>query len=230
MNPIAIWFHVKLGGIAGMDETKAASVMAEQMDVLQSSGLLGAAAEFHVNSHGNLENFAMASFLAGPRAIVTTSDDLLNGLDGELPTFGKLQDWLTGHAGWNVLYLHTKGVTKPDDPFRTAWRRCMMKAVVWRWRECVYALDSGLKDMAGAHWLSPQQYPHTPHLVRPIWGGNFFWARASYLMRLPPLMRESHPEKGMDRYWAENWVGTGHNPRVFDLAPHWPAQSLCSQI
>lgn len=228
MNPIAIWFHVKLGGIVGMDEHKAALIMAEQVEMMEKSGLLKSASEFHVNSHGDIGQFSMASMIAGPRAIVTMSPDNLNGLDGELPTFALLQDWIRGHEKWNVLYLHAKGVTKPDDMFRTVWRRCMMKSVVNRWRECVQALETGF-DMAGAHWLSPAQYPGTPHLVRPIWGGNFFWSKVSYLLKLPPLIRESHPELGTDRYMAENWVGFGPNPKVLDLAPHWPSTHYCSR-
>jgi hypothetical protein len=222
MKPIAIFYHVYICG----DYEKAIIIINEQINLLESSGLLGAADEFYVNSHGGQEEFLTVLSLAGPKAIVTCSQDTSGGLEGELPTFAMLQDWLPGHRGWNVFYFHAKGITKPDDQFRFVWRRCMMRATVQRWRECVNALDSGM-DMAGPHWLTPEKYPGTAHLVRPIWGGNFFWATANYLLSLPPLIRKTAP--GLDRYMAENWVGMGKHPKVMDFAPHWPEIGKCSK-
>jgi len=228
MSPIAIFYHARINGTpANIDESKAESIMRNQVCCLEETGLMESSSEFHVNYHGPERGSVLANDVSGNGSIFTHTPDNDNGLDGELPTLGMLQDWLPNHPDWLVFYFHTKGVTKPDDPLRVAWRDCMMKATVVRWRECVSALESGM-DMAGAHWLTTADLtPGTKNLVGQIWGGNFFWARASYLISLPPLARKVNPEKGIDRYWAEGWVGKGKNPRVLDLAPHWPSIESC---
>lgn len=227
MNKIAVFYHVRLNGSRfNINQEKAMAIMENQMQDLEDSKLLSCIDEFHVCSNGSESESVPARLLAGKQAIFT-----VNGAnaESELPTFGVLQDWLPSHPDWYVLYMHTKGVTKPDDPLRTVWRQCMMKSVVWNWQTCLAALEQGC-DMAGAHWLTNFQYPQKLGLPTPIWGGNFWWAKASFLLELPPLIRKATPSLGLDGMVAENWIGFGdRNPYVCDLSPHWPTLENCSK-
>lgn len=132
-------------------------------------------------------------------------------------------------AGDPVLYAHTKGVTHPADlsdesVFVAAWRRAMDAELLAGWRECVRLLAE--YDAVGCCWLDPARY--NPSFVRqvqtwscrraPMFGGNFWWARAGYLARLGRV-------PAVSRHDAELWIGLG-NPAVRDLRPGWPSLSL----
>lgn len=110
-----------------------------------------------------------------------------------------------------VLYAHSKGAANASD-VNTAWRRCMTRSVVWHWPRALRALGRG-HDTVGVHWLTPEEHPQAVQI--PYYGGNFWWATADHLWRLPP---PSHAT----RYHAEAWLGTvrPHNP--LDLMPGWP--------
>lgn len=105
-----------------------------------------------------------------------------------------------------ALYAHTKGAHN-DTPVNRAWRRAMTRELVGGWRHCTSLLNEG-HDTAGCHWVSaggPSFY-----------GGNFWWATASYLRTLPPPDREN-------RWRAETWVSSASSPHAADLKPGWPS-------
>lgn len=132
--------------------------------------------------------------------------------------------WIEADAGWEqvtldqihldvhhipgkypVLYAHTKGASD-DTPLSTAWRQAMTREVVGGWQHCTALLADGY-DTAGCHWVSFGG----PH----FYGGNFWWAGATYLRRLPV------PD-GENRWRAETWVSSDSSPRAADLKPGWP--------
>jgi hypothetical protein len=120
-------------------------------------------------------------------------------------------------ADYPVLYCHTKGA-RNDSEVNTAWRRSMTARVVGGWRQCVGLL--GDHDTVGCHWITPQdECPYPDQTVdTPFYGGNFWWARSSYLATLPePWQAERHD--------AEAWIGLGA-PRACDLLPGWPSTKL----
>jgi hypothetical protein len=115
-----------------------------------------------------------------------------------------------------VLYGHGKGSFQ-GGPFADAWRRAMTRRVVSDWRHCVNSLNT--VDMAGCHWLTHERYPRQITEGLPMFGGNFWWANAGYLAKLPPI--DPH---GANRYAAESWAGLGR-PRVECLIDGWPDYS-----
>jgi hypothetical protein len=120
-----------------------------------------------------------------------------------------------------VLYAHTKGAGS-DTPLNAYWRRSMTWHVVSQWRKCVKLLEDGDYDTAGCHWLTPETHHRPPRFFvhTPMYGGNFWWAKASYLRQLPP------PGTGY-RHQSEEWVGLG-SPKAADLLPGWPSVRLCA--
>lgn len=123
-------------------------------------------------------------------------------------------DLTTGHSS-PVLYAHTKGAHDPS-PINIVWRRSMTRHVIGDWRTCLDAL--GEFDAAGCHWLTADRWPDL--VQNPFFGGNFWWATADYLRKLPPLDCNN-------RWDAEKWVGLA-SPRVYDLLPGWPSLTLCA--
>lgn len=115
-----------------------------------------------------------------------------------------------------VLYAHTKGVSDPSE-INIAWRRSMETKLVREWRTCVAGLALN-KDVSavGCHWLTPDAYPDM--VTIPFFGGNWWWAKASFIRTLGPLSIES-------RWEAEAWLGRG-NPSVIDVLPGWPGFNI----
>jgi hypothetical protein len=84
-----------------------------------------------------------------------------------------------------VWYIHSKGVSNKHqtDHLKThirTWRKSMEAVVVWNWESCVKKLSQENYDTCGVYY--------TNRIVNKYhYAGNFWWARASYIAKLPPL-------------------------------------------
>lgn len=113
-----------------------------------------------------------------------------------------------------ILYLHSKGVSKPDNPAETQWRELMHRFVIHNWRPFLSLL--GWHDVACMSWLWDICHPHAT--------GNFWMARCDYIRKLP---RFNDLWNGDDRtrFTPEIWVGKGKPPPAvwseLDPAPNW---------
>jgi hypothetical protein len=234
MKNIAVFHHCRLdGGEPPIDDAFSLTLLYEQMAVLETSGL-SRAARFVCAGITASEGLhaAATSFLPLSAEKVFHPE----GSQSELPTLSTLQKWLPGHEDWYVLYTHAKGVTRPNDLMRAAWRSCMTRHLVSNWRQCVSDLDAGYAAV-GCHWVSPEKYPamaplwatyeQFPGIVRtPYFGGNWWWSKASYLMTLPTLPENATCKQ--DFFLAESWIGMGpRRPLVMDYHADWPTHAGC---
>jgi len=131
-----------------------------------------------------------------------------------------------------VLYMHQKGVTRPNDKNTADWRQYLDYWSIERWKENIDKLDQGY-DIVGTNWIDGYE-PHQdakrqPVAVWPHFSGGTWWARASYLRKLDALV---HPDsvpfdqdskftklkytKDNWRYDHEAWHGSG-NPKQFTI-------------
>jgi hypothetical protein len=135
-------------------------------------------------------------------------------------TLSAVRDFAVANPGYVILYAHTKGA-RDNSEWNACWRRSMTRRVVGGWRLCAGLLADG-HDTVGCHWLTPERDNDPPDypVTTPMYGGNFWWATASYLAKLPAPGTES-------RFSAEEWVGLG-GPRAYDLLPGWPTMKLCA--
>lgn len=215
MKPIAVFYHCILsGGTIPIDTGYACSLLGDQMEALNKSGLTDACEELYVGVNGGPEDVSMARMICPSKSRFLAHG---RGTTTEIPTLKCLEGWVAQHPDWYVMYHHLKGVTHPYEPLYAAWRQRLEDAVVWGWRNCVADLNSGL-DSSGAHWLTPEQYP-TLVIGTPFWGGTFWWATTKYLSMLPPLP----PAIWQNRYEAERWIGRApRRAHVHDYYPGWP--------
>ena len=103
--------------------------------------------------------------------IVFRSADLA---EYEFPTLGLLQ---AACQTWDgpVYYQHTKGVSySPDNQYWHCWRQLMLDEIVTSHERCLSALTTA--DTVGTHWINEH------------YGGNFWWAQASHIRRLPDIL------------------------------------------
>lgn len=139
----------------------------------------------------------------------------------EQVTLNALHNWLSAPDAGAVMYCHTKGLSYEGlgplgatGHYGAAWRRSMTRHVVGQWRQCLQYLDA--VQAVGCHWINQADVPGYPD--RPVFAGNFWWARTDYLQSLPPVGQET-------RFDAETWVGIGR-PSVHDLRPGWPMPAM----
>lgn len=230
MKKIAVWYHCILMrgqnpqdgrfSQAQIDPDWSIPLMLEQMETVKACGLLDAASEFVVCVNGDSENQAIARACAPPKSRFIDHGANAHSL---IPTVRALRVWAAAHPDWYVCFFHIKGVTHKHQTIDFVWRQCMEHWTITRWRQCVADLDAGYESV-GTHWLTPEQFG--PVCPVPIWGGMFYWAKASFLKDLPDLPLA--PRNSDDWWLPERWIGSGRRPKVKDYAPHWPDISACS--
>ena len=86
---------------------------------------------------------------------------------------------------FNILYVHSKGVTsvgrclkqlRVEDHLKYFyWRQYLNWAVIENWKSCVDAIDDGYDLSSSNFMLNP--YPHI--------SGNMWWGKSSYIRTLP---------------------------------------------
>lgn len=96
-----------------------------------------------------------------------------------------------------VWYIHTKGASvgpERQDSYR-AWRKEMLDTVVLGWRDCVKQFDDDpTLDCYGAHLPIDDRF---------FYPGNYWWATAKHIRRLPS-----------PRKWAESEFQRGEESRL----------------
>lgn len=97
-----------------------------------------------------------------------------------------------------VCYTHTKGASR-NDPIDQPWRRAMEYHAVVEWRRPVEGLMNGA-NIAGSHWIAGGPSSVEGYGTGGMFGGNFWWTKASLLRRNPC------PDN-VSRYHAEHWLG-----------------------
>lgn len=220
---ISVWYHCRLfGGEPPIDPDFSLGLMGEQMQTLSDSGLLAAAEEVVICVNGDSINQASARMVAPKKSRFIDHGQKAKSL---LPTVNALRQWSIQHPHWLVCFWHIKGVTHPNDDLNRIWRHCMERCVIRNWRKCLADIVTGC-DTVGAHWLTREQYGNC--VTYPFWGGQFFWARASFLAELPELPPE--PKCRQDWFLSENWIGMGRTPKIKDYAPHWPGVRTCGGV
>lgn len=228
---IKVYVHVN-------DLPGAFEVLSEQMTLASESGLLDAAEEVILCTNGNSASFVAAHEILNstdfPNVKFIHTSDRTNMW--EYPTLNQLKhDVDNSDEEFYVCYFHLKGLSRLGDERVQQWRDYMQYWCIERWQDNVDKLNEGM-DTVGANFIESP------------WGhysGNFWWARASYLRKLDPLIHPDNlpwgqPSKyinatldgGNFRYEHEAWIGS-KNPVWAELhaspgkqTPGWHFENL----
>jgi hypothetical protein len=214
-------------------------VMTDQMTKMSESGLLDRIDELHVCTNGNASSFIAAQHATKEFDNMHWQHVNQHSLIGEYPTLNVLKNYCDTHTEeFLVMYVHLKSLSGWGDANRQDWRHYMDYWQLERWEDCVRVLQQGY-ETAGINYndQSNGQNDNWPH-----YSGNFWWARASYIRRLPQLNnplelqwgtvskllhfpdgRGIPLDPGNYRYENEAWVGSG-SPAYFELA-HSPGKT-----
>ena len=205
----AVFYHV-----AAMNTWR--SVVAEQLRLLAHVGLTD---RVTVGLLGDTADADTLTALAAAAGVSVTIGFQRPDLSlAELPTLALVHAWARRQRSpGTVMYLHTKGVSRPADRNRIAWRRLMQRHVVAGWRENVQRLVAA--DLVGVDWIDSP--------VMPYFTGNMWMARRDWVAALgpPQVYRLSRPadfawggEPWRNRMFAETWIASRPGPRVVSLA------------
>lgn len=217
----AIFYHcVFAGGNPVSMLPSASEIITEQMQALESSGLLSSCDEFYVGINGGGESTAISELVFPPKAIKKFHGTQCKN---ELRTILMLEEWVKTHSGWNVLYFHSKGATTIPGSHKSAnsneWRATMMRDLVEGWRQCVTELDAGYDIVCSTwKWNMCDGTQHIP-------SGNFLWIKSDFAAKLPSIyLRARIKQDGIDalfsRWEAEVYWGNGVRPNVKQFRPN----------
>lgn len=188
-----IYYH-----IAQMGEWR--EVVADQLNFITTTGLYDAVDGIFVGMLGNetIELPEKCQF-------IYRSNDLN---EAELPTLNKLHEH-SNREDFNVLYLHTKGVSWQSQGKNRdcliAWRKYMEYFCVERWNECIAHLHN--HDAVGVQWMNKSD------AFNGHFSGNFWWSKSEYIRTLPNVNNVVlTPYHSMiPRMKAEFWLGSHEN-------------------
>lgn len=113
---------------------------------------------------------------------------------GEFPMLNRIkEDCLNSDENYNVLYIHSKGVTTPNNQNIDDWRKYMLYFNIIKYKDCLDILKN--YDTCGVD-LRDEPVLH--------YSGNFWWARSEYIKKLPSF--EDMPIVLTERHKGEFWV------------------------
>ena len=113
------------------------------------------------------------------------------------------------------LYMHTKGMTRPESLPVREWRHCLEHFLINQAHQYVDLLQSN--DTLGIFRLQKKYRIDGVGMVTDHYSGNFWWARGDYLQRLA----KQQPTIGGEYLAPEMYVLSASDPppRVVNLFP-----------
>jgi len=112
--------------------------------------------------------------------------------DFEFSTLTQLKTFAVNSIG-NILYIHTKGVSTPDNVCIDEWRKYMLYFNVIQYNKALELLDTC--DAVGVDLVdSPVMH----------FSGNIWWSKSTHISSLPSF--EEMPIVLSERHKAEFWI------------------------
>jgi hypothetical protein len=182
---IIVFFHIATIG-------NYQEVVDEMFIELTNSGLINVAKEINLCIVGD-EPVKLPNF---KNMVVHQSDNILFG---EFYTLNKIKEFSNKTTNnHKVLYIHTKGVTVPNNMCIVDWRQYMMYFNVNKHTEAISLLNE--YDTCGVDLVNEP----TKH-----YSGNFWWSNTSFIKKLPFIDEISKPTSKAIltvRHNAEFWL------------------------
>ena len=173
---------------------------------IKQSGLYDSANKIYLVFNGDRKLLSF-NLVSEKYVIIDSNPDISKC---EFPTL----DLISQHCkeeDFNVLYLHTKGVTKPGYQQIIDWTNLLSYFNINKWQDRLKDLEDN--DCSGVNFFgNPDDINHHPS----TWGygkaplhysGNFWWSKSSHIKKLPEPMSWL-PDKNYQRWrvMAEMWL------------------------
>lgn len=117
-----------------------------------------------------------------------------NVIDGEIPILMRMKNFaINSFDNVNILYIHTKGASTPNNICIDDWRRYMLYFNVTKYEDCLNILNN--YDVCGVD-LRNEPVKH--------YSGNFWWSNTEHIKKLPEF--EEMKTVISERHKSEFWV------------------------
>jgi hypothetical protein len=183
MSKIAIFYHIF------REDVFSAVQISEQMEALRQSGLYDKASHIFLSAVGRGQSIQWLKRDYPKCDISETTENKF-----ELTTLEKLLSFASHNPDTEILYMHTKGITKLKNPAVRDWRELMEYYCLYKHELCLELLKD--HSVVGVNLL-PTPMPH--------FSGNFWWTKASHINTLPCLLDGKLSTLDL-RMSAEFWV------------------------
>ena len=181
-------------------------VLWDLLTKIKQSGLYDAANKIYLVFNGDRKHLAF-NLVSDKYVIIDANPDISKC---EFPTL----DLICEHCkeeDLNVLYLHTKGVTKPGYQQIIDWTNLLSHFNIVKWQDRLKDLEEN--DCSGINFFGN---PDDINLHPSTWGygkaplhysGNFWWSKSSHIKKLPNMsnwLPDNNYQKW--RVMAEMWL------------------------
>lgn len=168
---------------------------------IKTSGLIDLTAMIFVNCVGDERYTAVEYLKTYDKVIPSVSNDSSD----ESSTLIKMWEVCQTYDS-NILYLHSKGVTKPNNDNIKSWVNLMEYFCIEQYERCFRALEK--YDTCGVN-LSYEPMKH--------YSGNFWWANSKYI-KSRNIFDVSLSSKINDKRWyCEFWLLDAENTNPVSL-------------
>lgn len=169
-------------------------IVSRQWGCIRGSGLLDAITGIHVGVVGEASSAELDKVLEHPKVRLTQRQS--HGKE-EVTTQALWSFAATCEDDTRLAYIHARGMTRNPrasqaDSCAEDWTRMMEFFVIERWAVASSALND--HEAAGCEMWS---YRGTYH-----YSGNFWWARAGYIKRLPPPEQFVPDRRRVGEFWV----------------------------
>jgi len=135
----------------------------------------------------------------------------------EYPTLKFIHNFSKENQDCNILYIHTKGASKPKLKAEVSWRHYMSYFMIDNYKICLNKLENNY-DTTGCELKEDGNKFKYLH-----YAGNFWWAKSNYIRdNLPdPQIFVSQfkyfKESKIYRFHAEEWIMMSNNVKPYNL-------------
>ena len=124
---------------------------------------------------------------------------IVRGISNDLSLYEKftinMLQYDAKNEDFKVLYLHTKGVTKPGNPYIQSWVDYLCYFNIYQHETCSNLLT--VYDTVGVNICKPPGPCH--------YSGNFWWSKSNYINRLEPCTNKTY---NAPEFWlCEKYIG-----------------------
>lgn len=174
-------------------------------DKIKQSGLYSKTKTIHLHVNGNEEDISL-NILQLPKDPKIQIIKHTTNIHGEGNTIVALTNFCLNND-CNVLYLHTKGVTRPDHlrKYTNAWKNYMEFFMIEKFDECICRLP--FHHTVGVEYLK-LPYKH--------YSGNFWWATSEYIKSKYKQCNEVSITNFADRYECEFWLLKDSSHEIYE--------------
>lgn len=186
-------------------------VVEDQLKSIVDSGLINIIDKIYINFLGNSKHDI--DFLTKQCSKIYVVNYTDNYKDYERSCLHCLLDWSQNNES-NILYMHTKGVSRPENNNVWNWRKLLEKHLIYNHKNCIDKLQD--YDIVGINFLDQgkkeQKILNENHCAH--FSGNFWWSKTSYIRILPKIRPDIINLSKNNLYWlCERWIML-HYPSV----------------